>query len=288
MDDRINFAETLKANPLSIFFRPVVESDVYNIILSLNIEKALGFDEISAVSLKCCVDSITPMLCYVFNFCLFHGTWPDALKIAKITPIFKQGAQDDVGNDRPISVLPVVNKVLETIVQKELYDFLKSSHFFSSRQYGFRKGSGTHTELFELVNMLNKEIDEGKVITGLFLDLTKAFDTVVHELLLIKLEYAGVRGVVLDLFKSYFSNRKQCATANDRVSPLIDIGIGVPQGGVLSPLLFIVFINDFYDLPLHSSPFGFADDTNLFQSSVMVADNIGNLSEDFDVIVEYR
>ena len=285
--DDLNSFHTLNANPLSIFFEPVTVHDVSSIILAMDVDKALGFDGMSVLSLKCCVSTISPYLCDLFNLCLFRGVYPDDLKIARVIPVYKKGDAEDMTNYRPISVLPAVNKVLETIVQRALVRFLNSCNFFHHRQYGFREGSGTHTALIELINMINREIDGKKVVSGLFIDLSKAFDTVVHKLLLAKLEMAGVRGVAHKLLRCYLSNRKQCTDCNGVRSDLADVKVGVPQGGVLSPLLFIIFINDFFSLPIESSPFSFADDTNMFKFSAIVAQNVASLSNDLKVVAEY-
>ena len=285
--DDLNKFGTLTATPLSLFFEPVTAADVASIIMSMDVDKSPGVDEISVGSLKCCSAVISPFLSDLFNLSLAHGVYPDDLKLAKVIPVYKKGSSSEVGNYRPISVLPAVNKVLETVVQRAVSGFLKQTGFFNARQYGFRDGSGTHTALFELISMINTEIDKGRVVSGLFIDLSKAFDTVIHRLLLVKLEFAGIRGVALDLLRSYLTGRRQVTVCNGVKSEPMGVTVGVPQGGVLSPLLFLVFINDFFELPMSSSPFGFADDTNMFNSSSDAAENLNGFSHDLVVMTEY-
>lgn len=173
------------------------------------------------------------------------------------------------------------------IIHDRLSKFLNNNRFFYKFQYGFRHRSSTRTATVELFDKILNALDNGQIVTSVFLDLAKAFDTVDHEILIRKLEFAGIRGIALDLFKSYFLNRKQITFVNENYSDMKSITCGVPQGSVLGPLLFLIYINDIGALNLKSEPNIFADDTAMFYFNSNILDNMRDAQCDLDVLREY-
>ena len=248
--------------------RPTNEPEVKKETDELDTSKALGIDEISPKILKWCEPILTPILTRLFNMCFLGGIYPDSLKIARVKPIFKGGNKNDSSLYRPISILTQINRILEKLIRDRLYDFVKDKLY--RKQFGFRPKNSTEHPVLDLKENILENCSKKLVSCILFLDLKKAFDSVSHKILLNKLEYYGVRGVALKLFKSYLSNRKQLTMIDDCVSLLDLIEWGVPQGSVLGPLLFLIFIND---IP-HASDLGtwlFADDTALLSSASSIS-----------------
>ena len=188
------------------------------------------------------------------------------MKIAKITPLFKSGDTDKLSNYRPISVLPVFSKLLERIMYNRVYSHLINHQLLYERQFGFQKNCSTEYAILQLTKEIYESFDENKFTLGVFIDLSKAFDTVNHKILLRKLTYFGIKGVYLDWFKSYLRNRKQFISYNDKSSSILDITCGVPQGSILGPLLFLLYVNDLQKASSIVKPIMFADDTNIFFS----------------------
>lgn len=286
-NDDINKFNTLKTCPRSFNLEPTNENEIITLIDSLNNNTSCGHDKISAFILKKVKLIVAPVLTNIFNLCMVNGYYPDQLKIAKVSPIFKSGSNSLFSNYRPISVLSLVNKIFEKILYQRLNHFLTSMKFFCTQQYGFRQKSSTTNAVIDLVNKIQRHLDDREDVLGLFLDLSKAFDTVDHNILLAKLERAGVRGVPLDLFKSYLSNRSQFVSFDGIESNINSINIGVPQGSVLGPLFFIIYLNDLAFLSLKGKLKLFADDSSFLYNNKFASVNDKNLHDDLKTLIEY-
>lgn len=215
------------------------------------------------------------------------GIYPDILKVAKVTPVFKSGSKTNCSNFRPIAVLPGINKLFEKSLECRLRHFLNSQDFFYKNQYGFRAESDTKTATSDLINNILLSIDKKNIVSGLFLDLAKAFDTVNREILLKKLQMAGIRGRFLNIFQNYLDNRKQFVSINGSFSNTLSIQIGVPQGSVLGPLFFVVYINDFGNLNLKGDLRLYADDSAIFYRNKRIETNMNDIENDLELINEY-
>jgi len=221
----------------------------------------LNFDILRYFSVKN-MDFITNFI----NLSFSSGIFPDLFKLATVIPIHKSGSINTFSNYRPISILPIFSKLIEKIMYNNLYGFLQFSNFFSDNQYGFIKNRSTTDALLKFSNFIYSSIDNNKKTLAVFLDISKAFDSVNHLILLNKLHLSGIRGISWQWFKSYLANRKQRVKINDSFSDFVEIGRGVPQGSILGPLLFLIFINDLCNLHLHSKIISYADDTVLLFS----------------------
>ena len=249
---------------------PITNDDIIALIRGLNPAKANGPDGISGRMLILGDESLVLPLKLIFLNITETGIYPDMWKLANVTPIHKKGNKQLVKNYRPISLLPICGKLLEKIIFKNLYNFFDSNYLISKNQSGFRPGESTVNQLVDFVNEIHKSFDkyESLETRAVFLDISKAFDKVWHEGLIFKLKQNGVTGSVINLLTNYLTNRKQCVVLNGSSSEFLPIKSGVPQGSVLGPLLFLIYINDL-EVNLKSKTKFFADDTMLFSIVVI-------------------
>ena len=209
----------------------------------------------------CCVFSGTP------GTSLVTSQFPDSWKLARVTPIFKEGDKTEKSNYRPISVLPVISRLFERLVANQLYEHMNDNGYFSLEQSGFLCLYSTVTCLLKNTDDWYNGLDLGKLVGVVFIDLKKAFDTVDHDILCRKLEYYGIQQQQLAWFKSYLSNRKQFSRVDGVDSSVEGINVGVPQGSCLGPLLFLIYINDLPQAVRKSSVSMYADDASLCHQS---------------------
>ena len=274
-------------NRATLQLKETKPSIVFSLLSKLSVSKATGLDKISAKLLRVCPDLIADSLCSIFNRSINTGIFPEEWKCSKVVPLFKEGDRKDLNNYRPISIIPVVAKVFERIIHDQVNTFLVDNGLLSNSQSGFRHRHSTTTALLEATNEWAYNIDSGNVNAVVFLDLKKAFDTVDHGILLSKLHAYGIQGVASDWLKSYLSNRMQKCSVNGFLSHNQTLQCGVPQGTILGPLLFLIYINDLPNCLAHSKTRMYADDTNLSFAGNNVLDIEQNLNQDLENVNEW-
>ena len=242
--------------------------EIEKIIYELPNKSSHGHDTISNIILKKLNTSISYPLKLIFNQSITQGMFPKSMKLVEVIPLYKGKCMDLVENYRPISLLITISKVLEKIIYTRVYNYFEKHEILFNSQYGFRSKHSCEQALIELTGKLIQAKENKLKSAALFLDLSKAFDTLNHEVLLSKLERYGIRGLCNDWFQSYLSGRtlKANVRTSEHVVTKSDT-FGTAQGSCLGPLLFILYINDIQLLPLFSNVILFADDTTLFASA---------------------
>ena len=223
----------------SIFLYDCTDFEISEIIKELQNGKS---SDIPISVIKKTSSVISPIFAHHFNHFMKIGEFPDELKLGKITPVYKKDNKELLENYRPISTLPIFSKIFEKLIYSRLYSFLSSKGILHEKQFGFRKQHSTSHALNYSIDKIKDCLSKGNHVLGIFIDLSKAFDTIDHAILIDKLEHYGIRGKALTLFKSYLSNRKQYVSALGEHSDQLLITYGVPQGSCLGPLLFLIYI----------------------------------------------
>ena len=267
MQTSLNFGDYLLRPPNTTFnFHNVNENTVSKIIDRLKPKTSCGRDNMSNKLLKYVKSEITPYLTLFINQSINTGIFPSKLKLAKVLPIHKKDDKSCLENYRPISILPSVSKVFERVIHNQLYEYFDSNNLLYHGQYGFKNNHSTELAALETLDRIITAMDENKIPLNIYLDLSKAFDTLDHNILIKKLEHYGVHGHSLQLLHSYLYHRQQYVVFNDKVSELLPITTGVPQGSILGPFLFIIYVNDLVNACNIFKPVVYADDTNLSTS----------------------
>lgn len=260
--------------PNSFYMSKIEMEEILEVLDNLKPSKTTGPDSLNSFIIKQASSYIASPLHFLFNLSIDKGIFPDSLKVARVVPIHKKGNTSDCSNYRPISLTSNFSKIFEKIICKRLVTYLNKYNLLYDYQFGFRKNFSTSLALMEVINMINTELVNNYVL-GIFIDLQKAFDTVNIEILLHKLSNIGIRGTLHNWIKSYLTGRQIFTSIDGCNSSKYDISIGVPQGGALSPLLFLVYINDFHRALIDTRLRLFADDSNAF----IISDRLEELFE---------
>ena len=288
LDDSDVLPDIASRTILNLSSVTISKTKILEIIRALDSNKSSGWDGISPQMLKICDESIVTPIHIIFDTCIREGIFPDKWKMSNVCPVHKKGLKNIKSNYRPISLLPILGKIFEKVIFDSLYDFLTNNKFLTSCQSGFIKGDSCVNQLLAITHEIHKNLDANPSIDtiGVFLDMSKAFDKVWHNGLICKLKSYGIQSKLLALLNNYLSYRKQRVVINGVTSSWKPIISGVPQGSVLGPLLFLVFINDLPD-NLTCNPKLFADDVSL--NAVMHDKDVStqNLKDDLNRLLEW-
>ena len=248
----------------NLILNPTTPQEVKEICLALEPNKGVGWDTISPRVIKGVAGELAGSLSRLYNCCMREGYYPTCFKVARVVPVFKGEDPTEFSNYRPVSVLPVLSQIFEKVIRTRLIRFLDDKKIIITGQYGFRAGHSTAMAVLDMIEKVRDAWGQGNVALGVLIDLKKAFDTVDHSILLAKLEHYGIRGKAYKLMESYLEDRTQYVLYDGYESERGPLSCGVPQGSVLGPLFFLLYVNDMAKASPELELVLFADDTNIF------------------------
>jgi hypothetical protein len=269
-----------------MFLNPTTQLEISQIIDKLK-NCATGWDGIPSSVLKSSKNHITSVISHIIDLSLSQGVFPSELKLANIIPIFKAGDKQITGNYRPVSLLTMFSKIYERVFYSRLAHFLNMQKTLFEYQFGFRTNHSTGMALTILLDKIINALEKGHLKIGIFLDFSKAFDTVNHQILLDKLNRYGVRGIANTWIRSYLDKRTQFCTYDGKKSKTKYITCGIPQGSILGPLLFLVYVNDLHSATKNSDIILFADDSNIFSGGKTITEIQNNLNAEMPKLIKW-
>jgi predicted Holliday junction resolvase-like endonuclease len=271
----------------SMFMQPAKVQEIKSMIESLDETKPPGLDGIRIKDIKKVAEQLSPILTHLINVSITTGVFPAKLKTAIVRPIYKKGDHLNYSNYRPIALLPSIDKLMERHVAKKLNAYLKKYKIINSMQFGFQEGKSTSDLLVQFSDLINEKLNDNMHILSLFIDFSKAFDTINHNKLKVALEKIGIRGPLLQWFESYLSERKVLVRVEDVYSKVRLCPTGVPQGSILGPILYIIYVNDMFNIVRKCKIYMYADDTVLVACHKNLTIAESQLQEDFTGVLQW-
>lgn len=290
MASKINVQKILPERNLqctNMFLYPVLETEIIKNIDKLKNNAAPGLDQVSSITIKKIKSEIVKPLAYIFNLCFSVGVFPSDLKKSVVTPIYKNNDKYRMDNYRPISVINNFGKLLEMSLRERLNGHITKNNILSNNQFGFREKVSTENALFQVSNTINNALNSNKKPLVIFLDLAKAFDTVSHKILLERLNNYGIRGLPNKIFESYLDGREQCVKIDGEFGNFQFVNCGIPQGTVLGPILFSLYINELLFIQSNAKIVSYADDTVLLFTGRTWKEVFEMASIEFSTIVQW-
>ena len=261
--------------------------EVVDLIKKIDISKSSGLDKISSRCLRDALLALSSQVTYIFQLSLKYSIFPDNWKIGTIVPLFKGDIKEDVSNYRPVSLLPIPGKILENIVHKHMVDYLENKNLLFNNQGGLRKNHSTLGSITSLTTDIFNAINNKEITMATFFDLKKAFDTVNHEILIKKLSNMGIKNNILNWISNYLKGRLQKTICNNKLSNVNKVICGVPQGSILGPLLFLVYINDVENIFCDVKFQLYADDTVVYCSGENISEVKLKMQSNIDKFVNW-
>lgn len=280
----LNNFEFMKSQDRSMLFKKATPNRIIKIIKNLNINKSAGYDSIRVLDIKRIGDKIVNAIVKLINASVQQGKYPSDLKTGIVRPIHKKGKINDLSNYRPITILPVINKIIEKYICDQIHTYYRENDIISKAQYGFQSKKSTAQLLSNFTDEVNKYLNDKQHVILVFIDFSKAFDTLRHNILLKTLENSGIRGTLLDWCKEYLRNRSYCVKVGHNLSRHVNVTKGTAQGSVSGPLHYLAYVNDLENVITHCSLYQYADDTCLLSASKNLNLAVDNLQKDFTIM----
>lgn len=271
----------------TIFIEMADEQEVLNILKNLNVNKSAGIDGIRAIDLKSNAELFAPIMTKLINSTITESNIPDKMKTAIIRPIYKSGKKSDMSNYRPVSILPIMEKIMEEVIVRRINNFVTKYKIINKRQYGFQAGKSINRLLGDFSSHLNESKGKKMHSIILFIDFKKAFDTLDHNIMVSCLQNIGIRGLCLEWIRNYLKNRSYKVKISDKTSKEVEVMHGVPQGSKLGPLLYLLYTNNIFNVMTKSTVFAYADDLAIVINAENLDEAIKTTQYELDQITKW-